>query len=188
MSNLATNNADKFLDKQFEELRGLDLTGHNKTLIARINKQVKAEKRQVLAALAGFCLSIIASVIFIFKNDPFGKFALPIVAGVFLFAAIHSARRNNRLSRMSSKHEFVSVWDDELSRKVKEIKFIGPLMAFLFAVLTAFVIHLHGINNFKSWSYLLMCGVITVYVLYQILMSLPVIKDELSMLQELQKE
>ena len=174
------------LNAQFENLRKEVLSNSKKRVLKRVLMQQHAEKRQTLLALIGFCVSVTACFVFIARNDTFGFLVLPIVATVMLFTAWSSCQRYKNLTQDSNPNSFLIPWEKALTKKIKEIKILGPLIALQFAALTGFVIYVYGIFSFKANIYLLTCSAIFIYVIYHLFLTLPQIKNELSLLHELE--
>jgi hypothetical protein len=169
---------EQSLESQFEALRSIDATGSAQRIRQGIWQRVQWQKRQVLSATIGACVSTIGVIHFALQSDPFGFIVLSFTTAILVFEAWHSARKASDLAALKPGLSLLTVWRGELQRQLHHI-LIAQLLAGLFSAMTIWVVWRHGVLNLKALSFLAVATGLIAFAAYQRLVIRPSLVREL---------
>ena len=169
---------EQSLERQFEALRSIDATGSAQRIRQGILQRVQEQRRQVLAAIVGACVSAIGVIHFALQSDPFGYIVLSVSTAALVFEAWHSSRKAADLAALKPGLSLLTVWRGELQRQLYHI-LIAELLAGLFSAMTLWVVWQHGVLNLKALSFLAVAAGICTFAAYQRLVARPSLLREL---------
>jgi hypothetical protein len=173
----------ELLENQLDSLRSVDTTESAQRVLQGIKLRTKWQRRQVIAASCGACVSAIGTIHFALQGDPFGYIALPLCTGVLAYTAWRSARSAARLGALRSGRSLLAGWRAELRRQLRHT-LAAQLVAGLFVALTASVVWIHGILNWKTAAFLATAACVSTFAAYQYLVIRPSLQRELEVLDE----
>jgi hypothetical protein len=174
---------EQSLEYQLESLRSINTAESAERVLQGIKQRIRWQRRQVLAASCGACVSAIGTIHFVLQGDPFGYFALSLSTAALVFTAWRSARNAVSLAALKSGTSLLASWRMELKRQLRHTLF-AQLAAALFATLTAWVVWRYGIPSLKSSLYLAMAAGICTFAAYQYLVIRPSLQRELEVLDQ----
>jgi hypothetical protein len=166
------------LERQFEALRSIDATGSAQRIRQGIWQRVQWQKRQVLAATIGACVSAIGVIHFALRSDPFGYIVLSVSTAVLVFEAWHSAHKASDLAALKPGISLVTAWRGELQRQLHHV-LVAQLLAGLFSAMTIWVVWRNGVINLKALSFFVVATGIIAFAAYQRLVMRPSLLREL---------
>jgi len=174
---------EQSLEDQLEALRSIDATGSAQRVRQGIRQRVQWQRRQVIAATFGACVSAIGVIHFTLQGDPFGYIGLSLSTAVLVFAAWRSARNAADLAALKPGVSLLKTWRGELQRQLHHT-LIAQLVAILFSAMTFWVVWRHGVLNLRSLLFLVVATGVCTFAVYQRLVIRPSLVRELEDLKE----
>jgi len=171
------------LENQLESLRSVSATESAQRVLQGIKQRTRWQRRQVIAASCGTCVSAIGTIHFVLQGDPFGYFALALCTAVLAYTAWRSARDAVSLGALKSGTSLLASWRAELRRQLR-YTLAAQLVAGLFVALTAWVVWRHGILSWKSAFFLATAAGTSTFAAYQYLVIWPSLQRELEVLDQ----
>jgi hypothetical protein len=156
-------------------------------IAAALLQRRRQRSREFVLALVAALLCALAAVGLRATDANFARFALPAMAVVFALQAWRSLRAGARFLKAAGSDTGPAHWMAELRQERRLIRYGGPLVATQFAVLTAFVVHLHGLSEPRTAVYLLTSTGLVAYVAWKFSRRLPEIERELELLTALRQ-
>ena len=178
-----TQSPERSLENQLESLRSINTTESAQRVLQGIKQRIRWQRRQVIAASCGACVSAIGTIHFVLQGDPFGYFALTLSTAALVFTAWRSARNVVSLAALKSGTSLLASWRAELRRQLRHTLF-APLVAVQFAALTAWVVWRYGIPSLRSSLFLATTAGICTFAAYQYLVVRPSLQGELEVLDQ----
>ena len=169
---------EQSLESQFEALRSIDATGSAQRIRQGIWRRMQEQRRQVIAATVGACVSAIGMIHFTLQRDPFGYIVLSVTTAALVFQAWHSARKASDLAALKPGLSLLTVWRSELQRQLHHV-LIAQLLAGLFSAMTIWVVWRHGVLNLKALSFLAVATGLIAFAACQRLVIRPSLVREL---------
>lgn len=180
---------------RFDELSGLNealsaLANARSSLDSRMVAKALRDRRGqrvrevVLASIAAL-LCVLASIWFVDTDIQFARFAVLGMAVALAFQAWRSHRQGVRFVSAADSDAGPGQWMKELLRERRLIRWMGPVVALQFSLLTAFVIWKHELDDPRVAVYIVTALAIAAYVAWQILRRLPELQRELALLETL---
>jgi len=170
---------EESLESQLESLRTVDAAESAQRVLQGIKQRTRWQRRQVIVASCGACVSAIGTVHFVLRGDTFGYFALALSTAVLAYAAWRSAHNAINLGSPRAGASLLASWRTELEHQLRHT-LVAPFVAGLFVALTGWVVSMHGILNWKSAIFLSMAAVIGTFAAYQYLVIRPSLQRELA--------
>lgn len=181
---MATSRApEQSMEDQLEALRSVDAVESAQRVLRGVRQRVRWQRRQVIAAVFGACVSAIGAIHFTTQGDPIGFIGLTLSTAVLIFAAWQSASNALRLAALEPGASLLNNWRAELQRQLRHT-LIAQLVAALFTMLTAWVVWRHGIPSLKSLLFLLLAAGVCTFAAYQQLVIRPSLLRELEVLKK----
>jgi len=174
-------NPGETLEYQLESLRFVNATESAQRVLQGIRQRTRWQRRQVIAASCGTCVSAIGTIHFVLRGDPFGYFALALCTAVLAYTAWRSARNAVSLGALKSGTSLLASWQGELKHQLRHA-LAAQLVAGLFVALTAWVVSIQGILSWKSAIFLAVAAGISTFAAYQYLVIRPSLQRELEVL------
>jgi cation transport ATPase len=154
---------------------------------ASLTQQTKVQRRQTILALFGLLASVLALMWSL--GHPTAEDYLVSVAGLFFVCAgfvlviWESARKARSYLELREDGDFVEDWKKEIRDKLKEITVLGPMVAIAACFLPLWVFIRDGLAGQKLMVLGTAAMVVSLFVLYRVLIELPQLKRELSLLE-----
>jgi hypothetical protein len=178
-----SQSSERSLENQLESLRSIDTPELAQRILQGIKQRTRWQRRQVIVAACGACLSAIGTVHFVIQGDPFGYFGLTFSTAVLVFATWRSARNAVSLTSLKTGTSLLASWRSELRLQLRHTLF-AQLAAALFVALTAGVVWRHGIISPRSFLFLATAAGICIFAAYQYLVIRPSLLRELEVLDQ----
>jgi len=174
---------EQSLEDQLEALRSVDAADSAQRVLQGIRQRAQWQRRQVIAAAFGACVSAIGAIHFTMQGDPFGYIGLTLSAVVLAFAAWQSARNATSLAALKPGASLLTNWRSELQRNLRDT-LIAQLVAVLFTMLTTWVVWRHGVLSLKTLLFLVVAAGVCTFAAYQQLVIRPSLLRELEVLKK----
>jgi len=171
------------LETQLEILRSTNTLDSAQHVQDGILRRTRQQRRQVIVASTGACVSAIGTLHFMLQDDPFAYFALAFATAVLAFVAWRSAHRAVRLAALKSGASLLACWRAELRSELRQT-LIALFITLAFAAMTAWVIWRAGALDFKSSIFLVTTAGVLIFAANQLLVIRPLFNRELDMLAD----
>lgn len=169
--------SDRALDERLDVLRSFAMTNPAEHVMTAAMQRMRWQKRQVIAAALGACISLVASIHFAMKSEVIGLLGAALATVALVVVANRSAHAAIELATLKPGKSMFAVWQERLDLEIRQT-FVSEICATLFVALTIWVVSRYGILNPRSLMYLFMAAVICTFALYQRLVTRPSLRRE----------
>ena len=171
--------SDRVLSRLHSELPAPTLSRAYASLRTRAEK----ERRTTLTAIVGMVVSLLAALWFLRQGWQPGVLILFCWFGASALVAWWSSRLSRRYLALGVSEDFLSDWEHDLRRKILIVKSVAVLVGVETCLLIAGLL----VAGLPSDGAILLLGlsvILAVGVLYTMLIELPVLRGELSLIEK----
>ena len=177
------NPSSDFLDGQFAELRAAARRAPAENILSSVSRRTRQQRRQSWLAFLGGFVALAGALHFAVSSDLVAFVALVPVAALLFRAGWQLGGKAAVLDSTKGGASLFDTWVRETRRELAQAT-IGPVLAGLFAALTAWVVWRHGFPTWKSGLFVVTAVGICTHAAYLFFVVRPRLSAELAELSE----